>query len=233
MNRTGFPAAEALTLTNEPERLAGLTIDIVMSHLHSADVPGNLESAKQLKCFRDIRASFPMGRASFANSCGVFLGSEYHFDLGRTGIALYGGNPTPDTANPMRGVVTLNARILQVRTITAGDVVGDGATFRATNTVRIATVPLGYADGYLRILGNCGLTHIEGVACPVIGRVFMDLISIDVTRVPEEQTLPGAMVEIIGPNQHVEDIASRAGTNSNEILTSLGPRYHHIYVDGV
>lgn len=230
MNRTGFPAAEAATLSEEPGRLTGLTVDIVMSHLHSADVPGSPHNAKQLECFRDIRASFPMGRASFANSSAIFLGGDYHFDLCRPGIALYGGNPTPNATNPMRRVITLQSRILQVRKIAAGDVVGYGATFRASNTLRVATVPLGYADGYHRMLSNCGLTHIDGIPCPVLGRISMDLISIDVTAVPEGRAHPGAPVEIIGPNQDVEDIAARAGTNSNDILTSLGNRFHRIYI---
>ena len=232
MNRTGFPAAEAAILAEEPGRLAGLTVDIVMSHLHSADVPGSPESARQLECFGDIRSNFPMGRASFANSSGIFLGGEYHFDLGRPGIALYGGNPTPSATNPMRGVIKLQGRILQTRTIATGDVVGYGAEFRATKMLRVATVPLGYADGYHRMLGNCGLTYIDGIPCPVLGRISMDLISIDVTAVPEDKTLPGTTVEIIGPNQDVEDIAVRAGTNSNEILTSLGSRFHRVYTGG-
>jgi len=230
MNRTGFPAAEAATLAEEPGRFTGLTVDIVMSHLHSADVPGSPYSAEQLECFHDIRASFPMGRASLANSSGIFLGGDYHFDLSRPGIALYGGNPTPNAANPMRGVITLQSRILQVRTIAAGDVVGYGATFRASNIHRVATVPLGYADGYHRMLSNRGLTHIDGIPCPVLGRISMDLISIDVTAVPHDRAHPGAPVEIIGPNQDTEEMAKRTGTNSNEILTSLGNRFHRIYI---
>ena len=232
MNRTGFPAAEAETLAEEPDRLAGLSIGIVMSHLYCADVPGSPESGKQLERFRDIRSRFPMGRASFANSSGIFLGPEYHFDLGRPGIALYGGNPTPDAANPMRAVIALQAPILQVRTIAPGDVVGYGATFHAASTLRAATVPLGYADGYHRTLGNRGVTHIGGIACPVLGRISMDLISIDVTAVSENKAHPGATVEIIGPSQDIEDVAARAGTNSNEILTSLGARYHRVYIGG-
>lgn len=232
MNRTGFPASEAATLADEPSRLDGLNIGIVMSHLHSADVANTAHSDAQLARFKDIRQHFPMGRASFANSSGIFLGPAFHFDLGRPGIALYGGNPLSNAANPMRGVIRLQGRIIQTRNLAAGDVVGYAATFRADGPMRVATVPVGYADGYLRALAGRGVTHIDGIPCPVLGRISMDLITIDVTAVPEDKTLPGAWVDIIGPDQDIEDIAVLAGTNSNEILTSLGDRYHRVYVGG-
>jgi len=232
MSRTGFPAAEADVLEAEPARLQGLEVDVVMSHLHSADAAGDAYSAGQLERFQDMRSRFAQGRASFANSSGCFLGPGYRFDLGRPGIALYGGNPLATAANPMQGVIRLESRVLQVREIAAGDVVGYSATFTASETMRVATVPLGYADGYHRSLGNAGLTHIDGIPCPVLGRISMDLISIDVTAVPETQARAGALVEVIGPHQDIEDVAVRAGTNSNEILTSLGARYHRVYVGG-
>ena len=215
----------------DPSLLDGLDIQTVMSHLASAD-EDSPQNAEQLALFRDARARLPMGRASFANSSGVFLGPDYHFDLARPGVALYGVNPTPGCPNPMAQVVRLKAKILQVRDVDSTETVGYGATHRIAGPSRIATLPVGYADGYLRSLGNRATAYIGDYEAPLVGRVSMDLITIDVTTVPEAQCRPGMTVDLIGPRHTVDDLAAQAGTIGYEILTSLGRRYHRVYAGG-
>ncbi|MGO1117117.1 alanine racemase [Rhodovibrionaceae bacterium A322] len=231
MSRLGLPPKELELLLDDPTALDGVAVDIVMSHLACADEPDHPLNQQQLNSFRKARARLPFGRASFANSSGIFLGSEYHFDLGRPGVALYGGNPTPDAPNPMRQVVRLQGKILQVREIDAGQCVGYGAAFISQRPSRIATVGVGYADGYLRSLSNQGQAWFETTPLPLAGRVSMDLITLDVTDLPPAQARPGTFVDLLGPNEGVDDVAAKAGTIGYEILTSLGQRYHRLYLD--
>lgn len=231
MCRLGLDRREYARVVADPSLLNGLDIQTVMSHLASAD-EDSPQNAQQLAMFRDARTHLPMGRASFANSSGVFLGPDYHFDLARPGVALYGVNPTPDSPNPMAQVVRLKAKILQVRDVDSAETVGYGATHRIAGPSRIATLPVGYADGYLRSLGNRATAYIGDYEAPLVGRVSMDLITIDVTAVPEAQCRPGMTVDLIGPRHTVDDLAAQAGTIGYEILTSLGRRYHRVYADG-
>ena len=231
MCRLGLDRREYARVVADPSLLDGLDIQIVMSHLASAD-EDSPQNAQQLALFRDARAHLPMGQASFANSSGVFLGPDYHFDLARPGVALYGVNPTPGSPNPMAQVVRLKAKILQVRDVDSAETVGYGATHRIAGPSRIATLPVGYADGYLRSLGNRATAYIGDYEAPLVGRVSMDLITIDVTAVPEAQCRPGMTVDLIGPRHTVDDLATQAGTIGYEILTSLGRRYHRVYADG-
>lgn len=231
MCRLGLDRREYARVVADPSLLDGLDIQIVMSHLASAD-EDSPQNAQQLALFRDARAHLPMGRASFANSSGVFLGPDYHFDLARPGVALYGVNPTPGSPNPMAQVVRLKAKILQVRDVDSAETVGYGATHRIAGPSRVATLPVGYADGYLRSLSNRATAYIGDYEAPLVGRVSMDLITIDVTAVPEAQCRPGMTVDLIGPRHTVDDLATQAGTIGYEILTSLGRRYHRVYADG-
>jgi alanine racemase len=231
MCRLGLDRREYARVVADPALLDGLDIQTVMSHLASAD-EDSPQNAQQLALFRDARAHLPMGRASFANSSGVFLSPDYHFDLARPGVALYGVNPTPGSPNPMAQVVRLKAKILQVRDVDSAETVGYGATHRIAGPSRIATLPVGYADGYLRSLGNRATAYIGDYEAPLVGRVSMDLITIDVTAVPEAQCRPGMTVDLIGPRHTVDDLAVQAGTIGYEILTSLGRRYHRVYADG-
>ena len=168
---------------------------------------------------------------SLCNSSGIFLGRDYHFDLGRPGVALYGVNPTPAAPNPMRPVVRLQARILQIRAIDAPQTVGYGADHRATGPARIATVAAGYADGYLRSISSRGHAWVAGQRVPVVGRVSMDLIALDVTGVAPEAVRPGDWAELLNAEQPVDALAREAGTIGYEVLTSLGARYHRVYLD--
>jgi alanine racemase len=231
MHRLGFGLEESQVLINERGRLRGLRLALLMSHLVVSEEPGNPINGEQLSRFRAFVKAMPGAPTSLANSSGIFLGPDYHFDLLRPGAALYGINPRPGQPNPMLLTVTLNARILQVRRIDALQTVGYGAAWRSARPSRVATIALGYADGYFRNLINRTYVHLAGRRVPVIGRISMDLVTLDITDVPEELSQPGATVEVLGPHLTADDLADHARTNAYEIMTALGRRYARVYVD--
>jgi alanine racemase len=231
MCRLGLPPDEVERLRGAPERLDGIVPVCILSHLACAEEAGNPKNAEQLAAFRAALTALPRAPVSLCNSSGIFLGPDYHFDLGRPGVALYGANPTPGAANPMRPVIRLQAKILQIRSIDAPQTVGYGASHRARGPARIATVAAGYADGYLRSLSSRGHAWVAGHRVPVVGRVSMDLLALDVTAVAPEQVRPGLWAELINAEQDVDAVAREAGTIGYEILTSLGARYHRVYLD--
>jgi alanine racemase len=235
MNRLGLPPAEVDALGADPARLAGMDIRYVMTHLVAAEVPDDPENAAQASRFAAACARLPAAPRSLANSSGIFLGAgpaavPFASDLARPGAALYGINPTPGRPNPMRGVVRLSARILQVRDIPAGAGVGYNHAWRAARPSRIAAVAVGYADGYLRALSNAATAYFDGAPAPLVGRVSMDLTTFDVTDHPAAR--PGAWLELIGPHSTPDALGDRAGTNGYEILTSLGSRFLRRYRGG-
>ncbi|MBC8338504.1 MAG: alanine racemase [Rhodospirillales bacterium] len=232
MARLGLPPGELDKLESEPSRLEGLNVHFVLSHLARADEPDHAKNAEQLEAFQHVRQILPHGRASLANSSGIFLGSDYHFDLARPGAALYGIAPVPGQANPMAQVIRLQGKIAQLRSVDTPQTVGYGSTHRVEGPARIATVAVGYADGYLRSLSNKGTGYIGNIPVPVVGRVSMDLITLDVSDVPEHLCTVGTMIDLIGPNNPVDQLADEAGTIGYEILTSLGHRYHRVYTGG-
>lgn len=229
MGRLGLPPDEVARLREAPEILDGVVPVCILSHLACAEEPDNPKNAEQLATLKASLDALPRAPVSFCNSSGIFLDPKYHFDLGRPGVALYGVNPTPERPNPMRPVVHLRARILQVRSIDAPESVGYGATHRATGPARIATVAAGYADGYLRSLSSRGHAWVAGHRVPVVGRVSMDLLALDVTAVAPDSVRPGDWAELINAEQDVDAVAREAGTIGYEILTSLGRRYHRVY----
>lgn len=231
MNRLGLDLEELERLLARPDLLAALDLRVVMSHLCSADEPENPLNQAQHAIFSKVIARLPNSAASLANSSGIFLGARYHFDLARPGVALYGCNPTPGRPNPMHQVVTLEGKILQVRGIDAPQSVGYGATYRVTGPGRIATVGVGYADGYLRSLSNKGRAFAQGVALPLVGRVSMDLTTFDISALADDSLKPGDWVELIGANVTLDEVGQAAGTIGYEILTDLGRRYHRVYKD--
>ncbi len=236
MSRLGYAPAEAAALADDPGALAGLRLTAVMSHLACADTPAHPLNETQLGRFEKALLALRKPatvRASLANSSGVFLGSRFHFDLARPGAALYGVQPTAEGPSPMAQVVHLQGRIIQARSIDTPVTVGYGATHRAGAHRRLATVGVGYADGYLRALSGAASAHVGAIRVPVVGRVSMDLITIDVTDVPEHETRPGALVDLIGPHHTVDALAREAGTIGYEILTSLGTRFARRYTDGM
>jgi alanine racemase len=201
----------------------------VMSHLACADQPDDPLNERQRRRFAAAAARLRSVAASLAASAGIFLGAAYHFDLVRPGAALYGINPQPGQPNPMRQVVRLTAKILQIRQIDRGETVGYGAAHIMQAPGRVATVAIGYADGWLRSLSRRGSGLIAGVRVPVVGRISMDLATFDVSAVPEALAHPGATIELLGDGYGVDDAAADAGTIGYELLTRLGARCHRRY----
>jgi alanine racemase len=229
MNRLGLSLPEVRILAAEPSRLDGIALKAWLSHLACADDAEHPKTTEQLHTFQAILQKLPVAPASLANSSGIFRGRDYLFDLVRPGAALSGINPTPAEPNPMRGVLTLRAPILQVRGVDAHMTVGYGATHVVPKDSRVATVALGYADGFHRSLGNKGQGKIGEHLVPVIGHISMDLVTLDVSALPEGAAYPGAMVEFIGPHRTLDQIAAEAGTIGYEILTGLGSRIQRVY----
>ena len=230
MNRQGLAAADL-----RPAAEALGTPTLVMSHLACADDPVHPMNALQLRRFTEATASFSGVRRSLANSGGVFLGSDYAFDMVRPGIALYGGAPTSVADNPMQAVATAEARIVQLRRLAPGDTVSYGATFTAQRDMLIAIATVGYADGYHRAGSGSGVPlrtaeaqgttgFIGGAKVPVIGRITMDLTMVDVTACAGDVAI-GDWIELFGSSLPVDDAARAAGTISYELLTSLGARF--------
>jgi alanine racemase len=230
MSRLGLPPSELDILAQDRSRLEGFELTLIMSHLACADEPDLTMSRRQRDDFASALNRLPRAPASLSASSGIFLGPDYLFDMVRTGVCLHGVNPRPGQPNPLRPVVRLQAKILQIRDVDTPQTVGYGATHRFAGPARLATLAAGYADGYPRSLSDRGTAHIGATAIPVIGRVSMDLITVDVTRVPEAR--PGDMVDLIGPYHDVDALAEEAGTIGYEILTSLGRRYRRHYLGG-
>ena len=238
MNRLGLPTEEALALAGDP-LLSAFEPALLMSHLVSAEAPEDPVNARQIAAFARVREAFGRIPASLANSSGIFLPQRPHYDLVRPGYALYGGNPTPGSPNPMRPVVRLEARILQFRTVEAGETAGYNGTWTAPSRRRLATLSAGYADGFLRagsatdVKACAGTPTGEAIVasrrCPLAGRISMDLISVDVTGLPDGAVRRGDLVTLIGDDLTIDEVGERAGTIGYEILTSLGRRYARTY----
>jgi alanine racemase len=237
MNRLGLSAAEIDAIAAARDLWSAVTLSLVMSHLACADEPEQPKSATQRKIFDELRARLPRTLASLANSAGILLGRAYTYDVVRPGIALYGGKPQPRATHEFVPVVHLKGRILQVRNVPAGETVGYGATRTLRRPSRVATVSVGYADGFFRSLstkdGETGFVAYAGPhAAPILGRVSMDLITIDVTDVPEAHSARGGWVELMGPHVTAQALAHHAGTIDYEVLTNLGARAFRRYIGG-
>lgn len=231
MARMGLSQTEIDAWLQQPDWIEGIELQMLMSHLACAEDQSHPMNREQLARFNALRAKLPGCKASLANSSGIFLGTDFHFDVARPGAALYGIAPVVGQANPMRSVARLQGRIIQVRDIPAQTGVGYSLTWRSQQASRIATVAVGYADGWLRSLSNRGVALIAGVEVPMVGNVSMDTITLDVSQVDPAHLSPGALVDLISPTHPVDAVAGRAGTIAYEILTSLGQRYHRIYHD--
>jgi alanine racemase len=235
MNRLGITVEEAVAIAPRLQsENHGFTL--LMSHLACAETPDHPMNDRQIRLFREIRILFRGLASSLANSSGVFLGGTVYCDLVRPGVALYGANPTPGRTNPMRPVVELKGRIIQVRVVNQGDTVGYGGAFTATRTSRIAIVALGYADGFLRSAAAArgkpaAEVVIAGRRCPVAGRVSMDVLAVDVSHLPDGTVRRGDYATLIGDGMSVDDLAGAMGTIGYEVLTGLGRRYHRAYKD--
>jgi alanine racemase len=239
MNRLGLSVREGLALKGD-RRLNDFEPALLMSHFVSAEEPENPINARQIGAFEAVRQALPGIPASLANSAGIFLKEAPHYDLVRPGYALYGGNPTPDRDTPMRPVVRLQGRIVQVRSVRDGETVGYNAQWTAHDPRRIATISVGYADGYARAASRtddknraeapAGEAIVRGRRCPFAGRVSMDLITLDVTAIPADELRRGDLVTLIGDDLTIDEVGRRAGTIGYEILTNLGRRYARAYL---
>lgn len=243
MNRLGLTAREAEALLADQSALEGIELAFVMSHLACADEPDHPLNAAQRDSFAAWRKRFPLLKGSLANSAGIFLGADYHHDILRPGIALYGSNPFGPATGPLHAwakmaqVIHLEGKILQVRSVDRGMSVGYGAGHIVEKPSRIATVAIGYADGFSRALSGRGSAVIKGrqghVRVPIAGRVSMDLITLDVSALGDDEAVrPGMPVSLLGGGIDIDEQAAAGGTIAYELLTQLGPRYRRVYTGG-
>ncbi len=229
MARLGLTMREFDAAADALRRPGPIRLQAVMSHLACADEPGHPLNRVQRERFSVLRRRLPGVPASLAASSGIALGAEYHFELVRPGAALYGVNPQPGGHNPMRQIVRLRARILQIRDVDAGQPVGYGAVHVTAAASRLATVAVGYADGWMRSLSQRGSGRIDRHRVPLVGRVSMDLAVFDVSAVDPSIARPGNLIELLGDDYGVDAAAADAGTIGYEILTALGRRFHRVY----
>ncbi|MDB5613899.1 MAG: alr [Devosia sp.] len=234
MNRLGFRLNEASVVRDRLQAL-GYAPQMIMSHLACADQPNHEKNRTQLALFGSVMTQFPGVPASLANSAGLMTGRDYHFQMVRPGIALYGGRAVTGRKNPMAPVVTLHVPILQVKEARTGESVGYGASHSLSRDSRLAVISHGYADGYLRSLSASntrpgGKVVIRGKVCPVIGKVSMDQITVDITELGTDIPSPGEGAEVLGNMLDADDQGDAGGTVGYEILTSLKGRYSRNYI---
>ncbi len=234
MNRLGLNAPECERLAADGTLLEAFTPSLLMSHLACAAEPAHPMNKAQLAAFEAMSAYFPGVPRSLANSAGVFLGPEFHFDLVRPGIALYGGQIIDHPPLKLEPVIRLEARVLQVRKVPAGEGVGYGLARTAERDSRIAMLSCGYGDGFLRGAGSAdgkpgASAWVDGHALPLFGRISMDMLAVDATDVPADKLRRGTYVELLGPNASLQAAASAAGTIDYELLTGLGSRHARIH----
>ncbi|MBA5776825.1 alanine racemase [Stappia sp. F7233] len=235
MNRLGLTIDEARSLSQDDR--SGFAPVLVISHLACADTPSHPMNAEQLVRFRTLKKLFPGSAMSFANSAGILLGQDYHFDLARPGIALYGARASTSGETPLRPVAKVEARLLMTRHVRKGETVGYGASYTAERDMRIGLVAVGYADGLLRLAGATddrpgAFMSIGGRKVPILGRVTMDQTMISLESIAEDEAAPGRMVEVFGPDIAVDDVAASAETIGYELLTRLGQRLERRYIGG-
>jgi alanine racemase len=232
MNRLGLTVEEGVAISSRAKsENHGFTL--LMSHLACADTPEHPMNDRQMRIFRELRIMYRGIPSSIANSSGIYLSSSTHGDLVRPGVALFGGNPTPGKKNPMRPVIELKGRIVQVRHVKKGETVGYSGASVTTRPSRLAIIAVGYGDGFARGAAPkpkpAAQVIIAGKRCPMIGRVSMDLFAVDVTDLPEGSARRGDFATLIGGELGIDDLAAATGSISYEVLTSLGRRYERIY----
>lgn len=227
INRTGLSPKEIYNLALN--HLSHIEVHFLMSHLACAYQPDHPMNRQQLSLFQELCHNFPSLRRCFANSGGIFLGHDFHFDMVRPGLALYGLGLGENSF--LKPCVHLFGQIIQIETINIGDSVGYDATYVASKETRVATIGLGYADGYPRNLSHKGYVYLNGYTAPIIGRISMDLITVDVTEIPLHLCYIGGWVEFFGNNISLDRIAHEAQTISWEMLTKLGHRSDRFYID--
>ena len=230
MTRLGLSSSDMKWLAEHGTALLERPPSYLLSHLACAEDKHHEKNGKQLIRFTEARQLFPNVPISFCNSSGMYLSPDFHGEMARPGSALYGINPaTWMDENPMQHVADLTAPIIMIRHLDRAETIGYGASATLPEHSRIAIVQMGYADGYLRYLSNQGKVFIDGMACPVVGRVSMDMIAVDVTHLSEQILHHHSHVDIICEQQPVDVVAKQAGTIGYEIFTSLSNRVKREY----
>lgn len=237
LNRLGMSAQEIRALAADIHLMDRLEVKLVMSHLACADEAGNEKNAQQREVFMQLLPLLPSAPLSLAASDGLMLGPDFHYELVRPGYALYGGQALPGRITPVKPVIEAYARVLQVRDIAPGGAIGYSAAYVADRVMKVAVIAAGYADGAPRHLSatsgrTTGHVAFGNHRAPIVGRVSMDLITVDVTDLEDDAPQRGDWAELIGPMITLEDIGTASGTIGYEILTRLSPRFKRIYLCG-
>ena len=229
MNRLGLSINELFSvLTNNTEQ----AVSLVMSHLSCADDPLSTQNSAQLDAFRSVKERFPKLSYCLANSAGMLLGTDYLFDMVRAGVALFGIHATRQQPVALEPAIKLEARLIQIKTAVEGETIGYGATYKVIKPMRLGTLSIGYADGYLRSLsGSQAAAFFHGRRFPLVGRVSMDAIVIDLGDADSHSPRVGEYVELINETLDINELAGQAGTIAHEILTSFGNRLHWVYLN--
>lgn len=229
MTRNGISFQDVMHLSQDPSSMDSFQLEMIISHLASSDEPENLQNEEQRQVFERCLKMLPQTAASLANSNGIALGKAYHYDYVRPGLGLYGyADPYPEAPN-LKASLSLYARIVQVQEVSSGQSVGYNATYQCKTPKRLATLGIGYADGIMRELSNKGRVYIGEFSAPIVGRISMDFMMVDVTDIPDSVSHVGAWASLYSSAQNLREMASLAGTNPYELLTSQGKRTHRIY----
>jgi len=230
MSRLGLPPEDAAWTFDPHGPIRWIEPRLILSHLAVADTPGHAGNARQRQAFERILAHARPGVArSLANSAGCWLGEDYHYDVCRVGAALFGLDASP-SAKAMQPVVEVTGRVIQTRAVPAGAGVGYGWAVTAAEGMRLATIGVGYADGWPRQLSAVGGAAFEGRLLPFVGRISMDSLVVDVSALPPDALKPGDHVELLGPNRTPEQLALEGATIDYEVIARLGRRLCREYV---
>ena len=228
MNRLGLDSTDFRQLNKNPQILIKANIYMLLSHLACSDEPKNPMNKNQLLEFNSLIKHLPSMTASFANSGGIYLGKNFHFDIVRPGLALYGSVPG-HLQNNLKNCISLYGRVLQIREVDKGQLIGYGGTYKLPKKSRIATIGVGYADGYQRALSGSSTVFHHGFPLPVVGRISMDSITVDISSLPDNNLKEGNFLELLGKNFTIDEAASLAQTVPYEMITGLGRRHYRYY----
>tara|TARA_Y100001934_G_scaffold129368_1_gene157025 strand:- start:168 stop:1295 length:1128 start_codon:yes stop_codon:yes gene_type:complete len=228
MNRLGLDNKDIGRLMENPQTLIKANIYMLLSHLACSDEPENTMNNCQLLEFHSLIGRLPKMTASLANSGGIYLGKKFHFDLVRPGLALYGSVPG-HLQNNLTNCISLYGRVLQLREVEKSQSIGYGGTYKLTKKSRIATIGVGYADGYRRSLSGLSTVFHHDFPLPIVGRISMDSLTVDISSLPDNKLKEGDFVELIGKNFTIDQAACLAQTVPYEMITALGRRHYRYY----